>query len=542
MNVMPIAIMAAICYGIRSTSVGYGWGTQIFGCMMCGLLIGIAAGDPSGGIILGASVQSIYMGLIAPGGNTPADAGLATCVATGITLASNGQIDYDTAVTLAVPVGLLGALVTILRYIINGFFVDPAEEYAEKADTGGIWRCAFLFPFIIRFALGFVITFIAVYAGTDVVTGILNAIPEWVQHGLSVAGGMLPIMGFALTIYIIGQPKFIPLFIIGFFMVQYGGLSVMAISIFAVCIMLFLAFMDIDRDAKNEEKFGTGDDFDDFDEEEEKSDLASQKILTQGDVNYFVARWLCFCEVPHSYQRMQAVALCSAMSPMLEKMYPGEENKEKLASALHREMMYFNTQGIWGSSVLGVALAMEEEQAITQAMTEEQATASINGLKVGFMGPFAGVGDTIDWATFQYLLIGIGLPWALEGNPAGVIPQSVGFPILATVEALFFTNMGYNLGRTAIGAMFTSGLIDRLIDTSCMIGMMMMGALTNSYVRISLANADAQATLDSIIPGLLPLVFTFGLYLIMLHKTQNMPMITAGILIISLIGSLIGLF
>ena len=90
--------------------------------------------------------------------------------------------------------------------------------------------------------------------------------------------------------------------------------------------------------------------------------------------------------------------------------------------------------------------------------------------------------------------------------------------------------------------MFTSGLIDRLIDTSCMIGMMMMGALTNSYVRISLANADAQATLDSIIPGLLPLVFTFGLYLIMLHKTQNMPMITAGILIISLIGSLIGLF
>ena len=531
--------MAGICYGIRSTSIGYGWGTQIFGCMMCGFLIGVAGGDPAGGLIVGALVQSIYMGLIAPGGNTPADAALACCVAAGITVASQGAIDYDTAVTLAVPVGLLGALVTILRYIINGFFVDPAEAYADKADAAGIWRCAFLYPFIIRFALGFTIVFLAVYAGTDVVAGFLSAIPEWLQHGLSVAGGMLPIMGFALTIYIIGQPKFIPLFIIGFFMVQYGGLSVMAISIFAVCIMLFLAFLDVDRDNKYAELYGE-EDFDDF-EDEEKADLSEQKILTQNDVNYFVARWLCFCEVPHSYQRMQALALCSAMAPALEKMYPGEENKEKLASALHREMMYFNTQGIWGSSVLGVALAMEEEQAITQAMTEEQATASINGLKVGFMGPFAGVGDTIDWATFQYLLIGLGLPFALEGNPMGILFQSVGFPVLATCEALFFTNMGYNLGRTAIGSMFTSGLIDRLIDTSCMIGMMMMGALTNSYVHISLASEEAQATLDKIIPGILPLVFTFGLYLIMLYKTQNMPMITAGILLISVIGALIGL-
>ena len=71
-------------------------------------------------------------------------------------------------------------------------------------------------------------------------------------------------------------------------------------------------------------------------------------------------RWWWFCEMSHNYQRMQALSLCTAMAPALQKMYPGEENKEKLASALHRELMYFNTEGIWGSSALGVALAMEE--------------------------------------------------------------------------------------------------------------------------------------------------------------------------------------
>ena len=537
---LSLAIVAGIMYGLASTSCGYGWGPALTGCMMTGLVCGVVAGDPGTGIALGAAVQSIYLGLISPGGNVPADARLSASVACPIALMSG--LDFDTAVTLAVPVGLLGALFTVVKYIINGFFVDPAEACAEKADTRGVWVYAFLVPFIIRFLLGFVVVFAAVFFGVDAVQAFLNAIPEWVQHGLSVAGGILPTMGFGLTIMIIGQPKFIPLFLIGFFMIQYGGgsLTVMAVAIFATCMALFVMFITNDLRDEIKEATASDDDWDD-DFEEETSNGESKQILTQGDINYFVARWICFCEVPHSYTRMQAVALCSAMAPILEKLYPGEENKEKLASALHREMMYFNTEGIWGSSVLGVAIAMEEEQAITQAMTEEEATASINAFKVGFMGPFAGVGDTMDWATWQYLLIGIGLPWALEGNPAGVLPQAIGMPLVWTVEGLFFTTTGYRLGRTAIGDMFTSGLIDRLIDTSCMVGMMMMGALGNSYVKISLANETAQATLDSIVPGLLPLLGIFAVYFVLVKVTSQMPYITIGIILIGLVGSLIGL-
>lgn len=191
--------------------------------------------------------------------------------------------------------------------------------------------------------------------------------------------------------------------------------------------------------------------------------------------------------------------------------------------------------------MLGVALAMEEEQATTRAMSEEDATASINGLKVGFMGPFAGVGDTIDWGILLYLLIGLGMPACSAGNPVGVLPLLIGFPLVTIAEGLFFTNLGYRLGRVALGNLFASGMIDRLIECASMIGMMMMGALGSSYVHLSLASEAAQATLDGIIPGLLPLCAIFLLNRIIDKHMDKIAWVSFGIIGVSLVLSFVGL-
>ena len=60
-----------------------------------------------------------------------------------------------------------------------------------------------------------------------------------------------------------------------------------------------------------------------------------------------------------------------------------------------RHLMFFNTQGIWGSVVHGIVLAMEEQRALGAPIPIE----AITGIKAGLMGPFAGIGDTIDWST-----------------------------------------------------------------------------------------------------------------------------------------------
>ena len=536
-NVFPLALTGALMYTIwNQLLIGYTLQGAFQRPIVCAFFFGLVSGRMEECMILGAGIESLYLGLITPGGNVPTDPMAAACVGIPVWLTTAGMAASQ-AVALAVPVGLLFAILTIVKYLICGVFVEMAEEGAEEVNTGKIMLAAVWIPAAIKAVLGFTIMFLSITGGSAFVQGVLDALPVWLTHGLEVAGGILPALGFALTIMVIGRPTYIPLFLIGYFMVQYGGLSVMACAIFSICIALFVTFFQISILDEVKE-----DDFDDFDDDEEEE---QQGILTTADVSKFFMLWWLFCEMPHSYQRMQALALCAAMSPALKKLYPNYEqegeDRDALRAALHRELMYFNTQGIWGSSALGVALSMEEEQAITRAMSPEDATASINGIKIGFMGPFAGVGDTIDWGILLYLLIGLGMEACGQGNPAGILPVLIGFPAITIAEGLFFTNLGFSLGRTAIGQLFTSGMIDRLIECTSMIGMLMMGALGNTYVHWTLASEDAQATLDSIIPGLLPLISIFVVYFILKNVTQQMQYISLGLILFGILLSVLGI-
>ena len=67
---------------------------------------------------------------------------------------------------------------------------------------------------------------------------VLNAIPEWLMHGLEVAGGVLPAVGFAMIIYMIGKAKYIPLFLIGFYLVKISNINTLVAGVFAVCIVV----------------------------------------------------------------------------------------------------------------------------------------------------------------------------------------------------------------------------------------------------------------------------------------------------------------
>lgn len=342
-NVFPLALTGALMYTIwNQLLIGYTLQGAMQRPIVCAFFFGLVSGRMEECMILGAGIESLYLGLITPGGNVPTDPMAAACVGIPVWLTTAGMAASQ-AVALAVPVGLLFAILTIVKYLICGIFVEMAEEGAEEVNTGKIMLAAVWIPAAIKAVLGFTIMFLSITGGSAFVQGVLDALPLWLTHGLEVAGGILPALGFALTIMVIGRPTYIPLFLIGYFMVQYGGLSVMACAIFSICIALFVTFFQISILDEVKE-----DDFDDFDDEDEEE---QQGILTTGDVSKFFMLWWLFCEMPHSYQRMQALALCAAMSPALKKLYPNYEqegeDRDALRAALHRELMYFNTQGIW---------------------------------------------------------------------------------------------------------------------------------------------------------------------------------------------------
>lgn len=208
--------------------------------MFAGLLIGLVLGDVKQAIIIGAALQAIYLGFIAPGGNIPADMAVASFIAIPIALINH--LDPKVAVSLAVPVGLLGLLLEYVRKTLNATFVHMADKYAEKADVKGIRRAAYLYPGILLVLIYFVPMTLAIYYGPSAVNTVMQFIPQWVIHGLSVAGGILPALGFAITVTVIGKREMIPYFIVGFLLAKLApSVNTITLSIFGA----FFAYLHV---------------------------------------------------------------------------------------------------------------------------------------------------------------------------------------------------------------------------------------------------------------------------------------------------------
>ncbi len=231
------AILIALLYWISQAKIWYGF--SIMRMPLCiAPFIGLMFGDIPTALQVGATLQMIYIGSIAPGGNPPADEGLASCIA--IPIALTAGIDPTVAISLAIPLGLLGVVLENVRKTLNTFFVHMADKYAAEGNVRGLQLSATLYPILLAFPMRFIPVFIACLFGPEAIQAFVNMLPEWVTHGLSVAGNILPALGFAITMIVIGKKQYLPLFVIGFFIVAYTGLSTVGIAIFGACAVLMI--------------------------------------------------------------------------------------------------------------------------------------------------------------------------------------------------------------------------------------------------------------------------------------------------------------
>src|SRR5699024_5013678 len=170
------AIILGILFCFCRMGILYTWPKNIplFGAM----LIGIVLGDLPQAMVVGAAIQVIYMGVIQPGGNIPTDQVLATFIAVPIALQSN--LDPSVAVTLAVPVGLLGVLLDYIRRTVNAVWIHMADSYAEKANANGVMKAHFLYPTLSLILIYIVPVAIAVYLVHSAFTSLMALILDWI--------------------------------------------------------------------------------------------------------------------------------------------------------------------------------------------------------------------------------------------------------------------------------------------------------------------------------------------------------------------------
>ncbi|MBN6063285.1 PTS mannose transporter subunit IID [Aggregatibacter actinomycetemcomitans] len=268
--------------------------------------------------------------------------------------------------------------------------------------------------------------------------------------------------------------------------------------------------------------------------------------VTKSDLNAVVMRSNLF-QGSWNFERMQALGFAYSMVPVIKRLYPVQDSQER-KDAIKRHLEFFNTQPFVGAPVLGVAIAMEEQRANGKPVED----AAINGIKVGLMGPLAGVGDPIYWGTARPVFAALGAGLALNGSILGPILFFVLFNLVRLATRYYGVIYGYRKGLDVVSDM-SGGLLQKLTEGASILGLFIMGALVQKWTSINVPlvvstitkqNGTVEVTtvqsiLDSLMPGLLALLLTFAC-MWLLRNRVNALWIIVGFFVIGIFGAWTG--
>ncbi|MBF0579683.1 PTS mannose/fructose/sorbose transporter family subunit IID [Erysipelotrichaceae bacterium RD49] len=280
-----------------------------------------------------------------------------------------------------------------------------------------------------------------------------------------------------------------------------------------------------------------------------------------------------FLQGSWNYERMQNGGWCYAMIPAIKKLYTTPEDR---AAALKRHMEFFNTHPYVAAPIIGVTLALEEERANGAPVDD----TAIQGVKVGMMGPLAGVGDPVFWFTVRPLLAAMGASLAMSGNIMGPILFFVLWNVIRIAFLWYTQEFGYEAG-TRIASDLSGGMLQKVTKGASILGMFVLGALIERWVNVTFtpvvssvqlsdgayidwdklpagAEGIKQALLDqaagmsltptkvttlqdnlnSLIPGLVPLLLTL-LCCWLLKKKVSPIVIIIALFVVGILGHLV---
>ena len=184
-----------------------------------------------------------------------------------------------------------------------------------------------------------------------------------------------------------------------------------------------------------------------------------------------------FLQGSWNFERMQNGGWVYSMIPAIKKLYSTEEERKE---ALKRHLEFFNTHPYIASPILGVTLALEEERANGKPVDD----AAIQGVKIGMMGPLAGIGDPVFWFTIRPMLGALGASLALSGNILGPILFFILWNAIRWGFMVYTQEFGYRAG-SKIADDLSGGVLQKVTKGASILGMFVLGSLVQRWVSIN---------------------------------------------------------
>lgn len=204
-------------------------------------LVGLVLGDVPTGLAVGAACQLVSMGLVNVGAAVAPDMVLGGIVASAFACLTGATA--ETAMTIAVPVAVLGQLLGILFRSIIAALTHVADNAIENGNFKMAYRMHIVVGSALYALMYFIPIFVAVFVGTDVVQSVVDVIPAWLSDGLNVSTKLLTAYGLALLLSLMLGKGMTPFLFLGFVLAAYLNLSVIAVAILGVILaVIFVGF------------------------------------------------------------------------------------------------------------------------------------------------------------------------------------------------------------------------------------------------------------------------------------------------------------
>lgn len=276
----------------------------------------------------------------------------------------------------------------------------------------------------------------------------------------------------------------------------------------------------------------------DYNEQAHQDALITKKDLR----SLYLRSWTIMCS--WNYERQMHMGFMFGMAPILDKLYKNKPEEKK--AAYRRHMEFFNCTPQMTGFIMGLAASMEEQNVKSEDGTFQ--ADSISMVKTSLMGPFSGIGDSFFQGTLRIITFGIGLSFARQGSVLGPILAVLLFAIPSILLGYYGTVLGYETGNKYLAKLYQEGIMDRVMQFASIVGLAVVGGMVASMVSITTpltfttggTELVLQDMLDSIIPKLLPLAFTLGIYGL-IQKKVNTNVLLLGIVICGIILGALGI-
>jgi mannose/fructose/N-acetylgalactosamine-specific phosphotransferase system component IID/mannose/fructose/N-acetylgalactosamine-specific phosphotransferase system component IIC len=492
--------------------------------LIAGSVAGLITGHPLLGLLIGATLELAALGVYTYGGATIPDYQTGAIVGTALAAGAAGEVSAQAAIGIGVglPAAILLAALDPVGKMVTTALVHRADGYAADGNARGLAMIHWvsLVPWV---AVRAIPTFLAALAASGgLVKDITASIPAGFVQGMTLAGSLLPAVGFALLLGMMELSKYWYLLLIGFVGFAYLHLPVLGVALVGVAVAMLFVTLKRDEpvlvvpEAADEEP-------------------AADPRLTKQDLRRAFRRYFWSSQISWNYERMQALGFAYSMEPVLRRLYP---DKADYAAGLQRHLQFFNTSVLVGGPlILGSTVALEE------AGTPKSAAST----KVALMGPMAGIGDTVVFALYNSIVFTMGASWALQGNWLGPVFAAVMVLVPYALVRRWQFGFAYREGKRLAGHL-AAGALARVAQGATVLGFVVLGGFIPSIVKVVTTltyrqtttvqgqpvtqSVAIQARLDELLPFLLPVLVTAGVYLLTV-KARLRPVWVIGIVVVA---------